>query len=108
MTVAPWIWLALCAAIVALLALDLVVLGRGSAPPTLRRSLGFSLAWTALGTAFAAVLGLWQGSQPAEEYLAGFLIEKSLSMDNCSSSRSSSRPWGSRSPCGAGCSSSGS
>ncbi|MFN0153178.1 MAG: TerC/Alx family metal homeostasis membrane protein, partial [Gaiella sp.] len=82
MTVSPWIWLVLCIVIVSLLALDLVVFGRGSAPPTLRRSLGWSLGWTALGAAFAVVLGAWQGAQPAEEYLAGFLIEKSLSMDN--------------------------
>jgi tellurite resistance protein TerC len=36
----------------------------------------------ALGLAFAGFLWAWQGRTPAEEYLAGFLIEKSLSIDN--------------------------
>lgn len=35
-----------------------------------------------LGIAFAGLIWSWQGQQPASEYLAGFLIEKSLSIDN--------------------------
>ena len=38
--------------------------------------------WTGNPTDYAGFLWLWQGREPAGEYLAGFLIEKSLSIDN--------------------------
>jgi len=41
-----------------------------------------SIVWTALGVAFALVVALVEGGEQAGEYLAGFLIEKSLSLDN--------------------------
>ncbi|MEA2295110.1 MAG: tellurite resistance protein TerC, partial [Solirubrobacteraceae bacterium] len=48
----------------------------------MRSALVWSVVWTAIGTAFAAlVLAFGSGAQ-AGEYLAGFLIEKSLSLDN--------------------------
>ena len=49
---------------------------------SLRRAVGWSVGWTLLGVGFAGFLWWWQGRAPAEEYLAGFLIEKSLSVDN--------------------------
>src|SRR6185312_15952797 len=48
----------------------------------LRTAAIWSLVWTAVGAGFAGVLLLFSGSTAAEEYLAGFLIEKSLSLDN--------------------------
>ena len=76
-----WMWGAFGAFIVAMLAFDLVAFGgRGGRP--LRRAAGWSIGWTVLGVAFGAFLWVWQGRAPAEEYLAGFLIEKSLSVDN--------------------------
>src|SRR4051812_36338505 len=48
----------------------------------MRRALFWSLAWTAIGAGFAAVLYLFDSSTAGEQYLAGFLIEKSLSLDN--------------------------
>ena len=47
-----------------------------------RTALGWSLAWTAIGVAFALVVLLIEDGTAASEYLAGFLIEKSLSLDN--------------------------
>ena len=47
-----------------------------------RRVLGWSIGWTALGVAFAGVIFAWQGGGAASEYLTGFVIEKSLSIDN--------------------------
>lgn len=80
MEITVWGWVALAVAIVAMLVVDLVVAGRGS--PTFARSVRWSIGWTAVGLGFTGVLAVWQGRQPAEEYLAGFLVEKSLSMDN--------------------------
>jgi tellurite resistance protein TerC len=65
-----------------MLLVDLLAFGRRGVPISLRRAVGWSIGWTLLGLAFALFLWLWQGGQLASEYLAGFLIEKSLSIDN--------------------------
>ncbi|HWQ24931.1 MAG TPA: TerC family protein [Gaiellaceae bacterium] len=77
-----WVWAAFGVFVVAMLALDLVAFGRRGEAIPFRRALAWSAGWTALGLAFAVLLAAWQGRAPAEEYLAGFLIEKSLSIDN--------------------------
>jgi tellurite resistance protein TerC len=77
-----WIWVAFGVFVVAMLALDLAVFSRRGSGDSLRRAVVWSVVWTALGLAFAVVLAVWQGRGPAEAYLAGFLIEKSLSIDN--------------------------
>ncbi len=73
-------WIVLAAFVAAALALDLR--GHGGKPMSTRTALGWSLAWTAIGVAFALVVLLVQDGAAASEYLAGFLIEKSLSLDN--------------------------
>jgi tellurite resistance protein TerC len=76
------VWFAFGAFVVAMLALDLVAFGGREEEVSFRRAVVWSIGWTALGLAFAALLWAWQGADQAEEYLAGFLIEKSLSIDN--------------------------
>jgi TerC family integral membrane protein len=73
-------WLALTALVAVALAIDLRVAGRG--PYSTRSAIFWSIVWTALGLAFAGVVTIVIGSQAGGEYLAGFLIEKSLSLDN--------------------------
>jgi tellurite resistance protein TerC len=73
-------WIALAAFMAAALALDLR--GHGGRRMPTRTALGWSLAWTAIGVAFALVVLLIDDGAAASEYLAGFLIEKSLSLDN--------------------------
>jgi tellurite resistance protein TerC len=51
-------------------------------PPSMGKALAWSIAWTVLGVAFAGVVYAVGGGQDAGEYLTGFLIEKSLSLDN--------------------------
>ncbi|HET7043746.1 MAG TPA: hypothetical protein VFI37_02755 [Gaiellaceae bacterium] len=80
MSVDLWIWAVFLAGIGALLAVDLVLFGRGEI--TVRAAALWSVAWTALGLGFTGVLWAWRGGEHANEYLAGFLIEKSLSLDN--------------------------
>jgi tellurite resistance protein TerC len=75
-------WAAFGFAVVALLLVDLLAFGRRGEEIPLRRAVGWSIGWTALGVGFAGLLWAWQGRGPAEEYLAGFLLEKSLSIDN--------------------------
>jgi tellurite resistance protein TerC len=77
-----WMWATFGAFVVAMLAVDLVAFGRRNEEIPFRRAVGWSIGWTLLGLAFAGFLWTWRGREPAEEYLAGFLIEKSLSVDN--------------------------
>ena len=77
-----WAWAAFGVLVVALLAVDFVIAGREHGGISFRRAAVASIAWTALGVAFGLLLWVWQGRVWAEEYLAGFLIEKSLSVDN--------------------------
>ena len=51
-------------------------------PPGTRKALGWSIGWTVLGLPFAGVVAALQDGQAAGEYVTGFLIEKSLSLDN--------------------------
>jgi tellurite resistance protein TerC len=82
MEVPLWIWLAFGLLVVGLLVVDLLAFGRRRESIPFRRAVVWSIAWTAVGLGFAGVLWAWRGRDPAGEYLAGFLIEKSLSIDN--------------------------
>jgi tellurite resistance protein TerC len=76
-----WHWAALLALVAGLLAVDLF-LHRGDHEPSLRRAAGESAVWIACGVGFAfVVLALWGGAAFGE-YLSGYTIEKSLSIDN--------------------------
>jgi tellurite resistance protein TerC len=77
-----WMWLAFGAFVAAMLLVDLFGFGRHGEPIPLVRAAAWSVAWTLLGLGFGGFLWVWQGREPAGEYLAGFLIEKSLSIDN--------------------------
>jgi len=77
-----WTWAVFGAFVVAMLLVDLLAFGRQGEAIPLRRAVLWSVGWSVLGLAFAPFLWWWQGRRFAEEYLAGFLIEKSLSLDN--------------------------
>jgi tellurite resistance protein TerC len=77
-----WMWAAFGLFVVAMLLVDVVAFGRRGREVSFRRAVAWSIGWTVLGVGFAGFLWTWQGRTPAEEYLAGFLIEKSLSIDN--------------------------
>jgi tellurite resistance protein TerC len=78
----PVAWFSLAAVIAVLLVFDMKSVGRGAAEPSLGRAAWWSAGWTALGLAFTAVLALVSTGDAAGQYLTGFLIEKSLSLDN--------------------------
>jgi tellurite resistance protein TerC len=76
-----WAWAAFVAFIVVLLAVDLAAHRRAHVVSTREAAL-WSAVWVLLGLGFAGVLWAWQGATAAGQYLAGFLIEKSLAVDN--------------------------
>jgi tellurite resistance protein TerC len=75
-------WVAFNTFIMAALLVDLFVLHRHAHVVSMREAAVTSLGWVLLGLAFGVLLWWWRGPTSAGEYLAGYLIEKSLSVDN--------------------------
>lgn len=76
------IW-AIWAAVVAIaLALDLGIFQQRSQKPSLKLALIESAAWIALALGFNFWIYISQGRQAGLEFLTGYLVEKSLSLDN--------------------------
>ncbi|MCC6234346.1 MAG: TerC family protein [Verrucomicrobiales bacterium] len=82
MTETLWLWIGFNVFILAMLALDLGVFHRKSHIVSLRESLTWTAVWVVLAMLFN--LGVWHyaGSTKALEFFTGYLIEKSLSVDN--------------------------
>jgi tellurite resistance protein TerC len=68
--------------VIAMLALDVFVLHRKAHEVSLREASIWSAVWVAIGLGFGGVVWAWAGGGTAQAYLAGYLIEKSLSVDN--------------------------
>ena len=75
-------WLAFAGIVIALLGFDLGVLNRGPREVGGRASLLLSAGYIGIGLAFGAGVWLLRGPQPGMEFLTGFVIEKTLAMDN--------------------------
>jgi tellurite resistance protein TerC len=76
-----WAWVGLLALIALLLAVDLYR-HREAHTPTTREVVLESLAWVSFGLAFSVVIAIGFGGDAFSEYISGYLIEKSLSVDN--------------------------
>jgi len=77
-----WMWLGFLGLVIALLAFDLGVLHRDGHEIEVRESLLLSGFYIALGLAFGGLVWWQLGAQSGVEYLTGFVVEKSLAMDN--------------------------
>ncbi len=77
-----WTWLVFLGLLVVLLVLDLFVFHRRAHEPSLREAAAWSTVWIGLGLLGAALVGFRWGRQAGTEYLAGYLLELSLSVDN--------------------------
>ena len=82
MTQPAWLWLSFIGLVFVLLALDLGVLHKGDREIGIRESLWLSAGYISVALLFGAWVWWQLGPQPGLEYYTGFLIEKSLSMDN--------------------------
>jgi tellurite resistance protein TerC len=79
---ATWLWLVFATVVVALLAFDLGVLHRNDREIGVAESLGLSAGYIGAGLLFGLWLWFQLGAERGIEYFTGFMIEKSLSMDN--------------------------
>src|SRR5512134_1087579 len=77
-----WIWLGFLAVVIALLVLDLGVLHRKQREIGVRESLAMSGYYIVLGLAFGGWVWWYMGETAGINYITGFVVEKSLAMDN--------------------------
>lgn len=75
-------WVGFNLFVLAMLALDLGVFHRRPHEVTIKEALVWSGVWVAMALLFNLGLYYWRGTEPALEFLTGYLIEKSLSVDN--------------------------
>ena len=74
-------WIALLVVIVSMLAIDLYR-HRDAHPPSPREAVVESIVWVMCGLSFSVVIAIMFGGDAFGEYISGYLIEKSLSVDN--------------------------
>jgi tellurite resistance protein TerC len=77
-----WLWIGFNVFVLFMLALDLGVFHRKSHLVSLKESLAWTGVWVALALLFNAGVWHYAGSQKGLEFFTGYLIEKSLSVDN--------------------------
>jgi tellurite resistance protein TerC len=80
--VEPWEWVAFLALVVGLILADLFLFHREAHEISVRGAAIESAVWIALGLSFALVIWARHGGPAAGQYVSGYLIEESLSIDN--------------------------
>ncbi len=77
-----WMWSAFITIVAALLVFDLGVLHRDNHVIGVRESLGLSAGYILMGVLFGVWVWSYLGAQSGMEYMTGFVVEKTLAMDN--------------------------
>ncbi|MBX2999738.1 MAG: TerC family protein [Caldilineaceae bacterium] len=77
-----WFWIGFNVFVLALLAIDLGVFHRKAHAVSTREAALWTVIWISLALAFNALLFVFEGQEIGMMFLAGYLIEKSLSVDN--------------------------
>ena len=82
MATSIWFWVVFNAFVLLLLLLDLGVFHRKAHAVSVREAVFWSIAWTVLALAFNAGLWALEGPTIALQFLTGYVVERSLSIDN--------------------------
>lgn len=77
-----WLWVGFTVFVLVMLALDLGVFHRNAHEVKVKEALTWSAVWIGLALLFNAGVFFYSGTQKGLEFLTGYLIEKSLSVDN--------------------------
>ncbi len=80
--ITPWHWLGFICCVLILIGLDLGFFHRRAHAVGFKESLAWTFVWFSLAMLFAGGLSTFRGSKEALEFVTGYLIELSLSMDN--------------------------
>lgn len=78
----PLFWVLFNLFVLLMLALDLGVFHRRAHTIKFREALAWSVLWIGLASAFSVLVFFWRGRAPALEFVTGYVIELSLSVDN--------------------------
>jgi tellurite resistance protein TerC len=76
------VWLVTIVLILGLLALDLFLAAARPHAVGFREAVAWSVFYIAVAVVFGVVFGLWAGGEYGTQYFAGYIVEKSLSVDN--------------------------
>ncbi len=82
MEVSIWFWIGFHVLIASVLAIDLLVVGKESHKVPLKEALTWTAIWVVLAILFNLFIYFKWGGEPALEFLTGYVIEYSLSVDN--------------------------
>lgn len=77
-----WLWVGFNAVVLGVLAVDLGLVDRKAHVVSLRAAAGWTVLWVTLALAFAGVIFWLRGARAGTEFLTGYIIEYSLSVDN--------------------------
>src|ERR1700736_3846524 len=77
-----WFWIAFNAGVLCLLAIDLFGFQRKAHAPSTKEAAIWTVVWVALSLGFNALIWYWEGHAKALEFLTGYMVEYSLSVDN--------------------------
>src|SRR5260370_15622754 len=77
-----WFWIAFNAGVLSVLAIDLFGLLRTAHAPHTKEAAIWTDVWVALSLGFNALIWHWEGHAKALEFLTGYMVEYSLSVDN--------------------------
>jgi tellurite resistance protein TerC len=77
-----WFWIAFHAGVLCVLAIDLFGFQRKAHAPSTKEAAIWTAVWVALSLGFNAMIWYWEGHAKALEFLTGYLVEYSLSVDN--------------------------
>jgi len=78
----PAAWVTFNACVIIALAVDLLVINRRGRAISFREAAAYSVLWVALSLGFDVWIRVTRGPGPALEFLTGYLVEQSLSLDN--------------------------
>ncbi|MGQ9482905.1 TerC family protein [Chloroflexus sp.] len=82
MDITLWAWIGFHAIVFLVLALDLGVFHRRSHKVSIREAGLWTLVWITLSLVFNGIIWLWRGPEDGLNFLTGYLVEYSLSVDN--------------------------
>jgi tellurite resistance protein TerC len=77
-----WFWIAFHVGVLCVLAIDLFGFHRKAHAPSTKEAAIWTAVWVALSLGFNALVWSWEGPAKALEFLTGYLVEYSLSVDN--------------------------
>jgi tellurite resistance protein TerC len=77
-----WFWIAFTAGVLCVLAIDLFGFQRKAHAPSTKEAAIWTVVWVALSLGFNGLIWHWEGHAKALEFLTGYMVEYSLSVDN--------------------------